>query len=259
MTADEIALLERFHKQGKTVEEVLAKLQADRAKEGETVPSKTAVYRFLEGKTYERGRSETRGAKRIRRPSNLPSTANKQRIKLIKEAKNDYLVTWSDVHQATKTVLKKRGAIDRTHKMPSQDWLEREMRDNYDVRARPGKRRISRATDQEKQRYDQALDWVQHSKGFWTNGIHAYIDNKKFVMARTAVDKKKLRSTRVHHHLWTPGEGGQKGFVLPKKGRMLLGIPSVDVTCAVCKGKIILWHVNSEWNGAAAARMYKDA
>ena len=62
----------------------------------------------------------------------------------------------------------------------------------------------------------------------------------------------------MHHHLRTPGEGSQKGFVLPKKGRLLLGIPSVDVTAAVAKNKIIFWHVNSTWNGAAAATMYKE-
>ena len=46
-------------------------------------------------------------------------------------------------------------------------------------------------------------------------------------------------------------------FILPKKGRSLLGIPSVDITAAVAQDRIIFWHENKgKWNGEAAARMY---
>lgn len=84
-----------------------------------------------------------------------------------------------------------------------------------------------------------------------------YIDNKKFVAPHKKVQKKLLRSTKVHQHLRTPGEGGEEGFVLPKKNRMLLGIPSVDITAGVANDRIIFWHVNEgRWNGAKAAEMY---
>ena len=55
----------------------------------------------------------------------------------------------------------------------------------------------------------------------------------------------------------TPAEGRQQGFVLPKKNRMLLGVPSIDVTAAVAHDQIIMWHVNrGPWNGEKAAEMY---
>ena len=142
--------------------------------------------------------------------------------------------------------------------MPSEDWLSRKLRDAYPIRARPGKRRISRTTAHEKKRYEQALVWRARPKAFWQDDIHAYIDNKKFVMARTLGDKKRLRATRVHHHLRTPQEGGEPGFVLPKLNRMLLGLPSVDITAAVAKDRIIFWHVNPSWNGDKAAEMYEE-
>ena len=55
--------------------------------------------------------------------------------------------------------------LTRHHKMPSQDWLERKMRETYPVGARPGKRRISRKEKDKKQRYDQALQWQRDNKG----------------------------------------------------------------------------------------------
>ena len=51
--------------------------------------------------------------------------------------------------------------------------------------------------------------------------------------------------------------GGEKRFVLPKKDRMLLGLPSVDITAAVGQDGIIMWHeTEGPWNGQAAAQMY---
>ena len=90
-----------------------------------------------------------------------------------------------------------------------------------------------------------------------SKGIHAYIDNRVFVLAQTPQKKKLLRASRVHHHLRTPAEGTLRACVLPKKNRMLLGIPSLDITAAVSQGRTILWHVNEgSWNGQAAAKMY---
>jgi hypothetical protein len=187
----------------------------------------------------------------------LLQTANAQRRRLIKEAKNGYLVTWADVREATRKVLKARGVLRGGIRMPSTDWLARKVREALPVRARPGKRRISRTKQHEKIRHTQGLRWQIYGKSWWEKEIHAYIDNKKFVLARTFLDKQLLRSTRVHHHLRTPAEGGQPGFVLPKKSRMLLGVPSIDITAAVAKDRIIFWHVNTTpWNGQTAADMY---
>ena len=248
--------MDDMHKKGKSPKEILAKLQRDRARHGDDGPGSSAVYNFLAGVTHRRDASETRG-----RPSQLPrrlvSTAVRVRKHLIQKAKNEYVVTWEDVHAATKVELKRLGLLGRGTKMPSEDWLGRLVRDASEVRARPPKRRISRTKDHEKQRYETSSKWRKYPQRFWYNGVHCYLDNKKFVIARTALQKKLLRSTRIHHHLRTPSEGGLPGFVVPKRAKMLLGVPSVEITAGVAKNKIIFWYINeNKWCGKQAAKMY---
>jgi len=190
-------------------------------------------------------------------PPRLVSVALKVRKMLIQNAENEYLVTWEDVHSATKVELKRLGLLTRRTKMPSEDWLGRLVREKSEVRARAPKRRISRTQEHEKQRFETSGQWLKRPKMFWYNGVHCYIDNKKFVVARTGLQKKLLRSTRIRHHLRMPSEGGLPGFVVPKRNHMLLGVPSFEITAGVAKNKIIFWYVNEKkWCGKQAATMY---
>ena len=108
-------------------------------------------------------------------------------------------------------------------------------------------------------RYKQALEWSSYSQDFWTGSVHAYIDNKKFVVPRTALEKKLVRSQKVHQHLRTPAEGSSPGFVLPKRNKVLLGVPSIEITAAVGQHGVIMWHETpGPWNGRAAATMYAE-
>ena len=50
----------------------------------------------------------------------------------------------------------------------------------------------------EERRYKQAVQWAKYPKAFWAKEIFAYIDNKKFVWARTPAQKRLLRAGRVH-------------------------------------------------------------
>ena len=214
------------------------------------------MYKFLAGDTHQRDSSDTRG-----RPSNLPRglvrVANAQMLKLIRAAKNEWMVTWEDVYKETKKTLRARGLLTRSCKMPSQDWLQRVMREKTSVRSRPGKRRIARTAKDEERRFEQALTWKRRPSSFWTKDVHAFIDTKKFVCPRKDSDKKLMRATRVTHHLRTASEGSEHEFVLPKRSHMLFGIPSIDVTAAVGNGRVFFWHVSKKpWNGAAAANMY---
>jgi hypothetical protein len=257
MCASEVALADRMQKQGKEPEKILAKLRADRAKKGQTGPSQSSVYRFLGGSTYKRDAEEMRGRPAVR-PANVVKVAYAERKKLIRKADKEHLVTWDDVQKATKKRLRATGALDKASDMPGSDWLARIVREETDVRARPGKRRITHTKAHEEMRHALALEWSEYPGSWWVNDIHGYIDNKKFVRANTAPAKKLLRATKVHHHLRTPEEGTDKGFVLPKKSRMLLGVPSVDITACVTKDGIIFWHGNkAPWNGEKAAQMYK--
>eukprot|EP00973_Karenia_brevis_P086290 11966276-Karenia_brevis.AAC.1 len=189
----------------------------------------------------------------------MVAVANVQRRKLIKESGNEFLVVWEDVYNATKKTLRAQGALTGGVRMPSLDWFKRIMRQKTEVRARPGKTCISHTEEHQRARHKLGLEWQQYPKSFWETGIHAYIDSKRYVVPRNAKDKKLLRALCVRHHLRTPAEGKEQDFMLPKRGRLLTGIPSVNVTAAVGDGRILMWHITEGgWNGAAASTMYED-
>ena len=258
MTEAEVATADALQKQGHSAREVLATLQKERRKAGGRGPSQSAVYRFLKGDTYKRGASEQRG-RPVALPPDMVSVAEEVRMKLMEASNSQFMVTWSDIYKETKRTLKARGLVTKSVKMPSEDWFTRTMRAQTEVRARPGKRRITHEKDYKARRYELAKQWVKLPKSWWQTRIHAYIDNKHFVVARTAEMKKRLRTQRVTRHLRTPSEGMMDCFVLPKRSRSLLGIPSVEVTAAVAQDRIIMWRETSgKWNGAQAAQMYAD-
>ena len=258
MSEGEVCKVEELQKAGWQASAILQTLQKTRRKAGELGPSLSGVYRAMSGQVYKRGATEQRG-----RPTTLPrqllSVANQERLRLIDEAENEFLVTWLDIYKATKAVLKARGILSKRARMPSLDWFTKTVRANSEVRARHGKRRITHEKDYKDRRVELAKRWVKYPQSWWETEIHAYIDNKTFVIPRTQEMKKRMRTQRVTHHLRTPAEGSQESFILPKRGRSLVGIPSVEITAAVAQDRIILWRENQgRWNGASAASMYED-
>ncbi len=144
--------MNQLQKQGQEPAKILKKLRKDRLKKGGTGPSQSAVYRVLKGITYKPQKEETRC-----RPPTVPATlvkvANEERAKLIKHADNEYLVTWGDVHKATRKRLRSQGRLKKGVRMPSEDWMARAVRKATPVRARPGKHRISHTKEHEAIRY----------------------------------------------------------------------------------------------------------
>ena len=120
----------------KEPKEIHSLLAEQRTEQGVEPVCLSAIWKALAGTTHRRGRSETRGRK-PRLPARLVQTANRERIRLIKEADNELLATWEDVAAATKRVLRARGALHRGARMPSADWLARLVRAKTAVRARP--------------------------------------------------------------------------------------------------------------------------
>ncbi len=138
LSPKEVRTMDALQKQGKTPQEVLAKLQAARAKRGAGGPSANAVYRFMSGETYERGRAESRGRPEQLCTDLLVKTANAERRKLIRAAGNEYVVTWEDVHAATQKTLRDRGVLSPRGRMCKADWLSRLVREQTPVRERGG-------------------------------------------------------------------------------------------------------------------------
>ena len=114
LSEDVVMRMDRLQKQGSSPKDILRRLRAARARRDEPGPSQTAVYTFVAGKTYVRGRAEVRGRK-SRLPAGLVATAMRERVRLIKEADNDWLVTWDGVRAATKRVLQARGPCGARH------------------------------------------------------------------------------------------------------------------------------------------------
>ena len=137
MSEAEIYKLEEMQKSGHGAAEIIKALQKARRKAGESGPSAPAVYRAMSGKAYKRGASEQR------RPANLVKAASRARMRLAREAKSEHMVTWSDIYKDAKKILKAKSAFSKKVRMPSEDWFQRVVRAETDVRARHGKRRIT--------------------------------------------------------------------------------------------------------------------
>ena len=116
-----VAQLDQMLKAKVKPPDIVKKLQPGRCKERSQGPSVTAVYRFMGGGMYLRNKPEKRGRKR-RVPQGIARLANAERLKLLKVAKNEYVVIWAEIHKATKLALRYKGLLTRTHRMPGEDW-----------------------------------------------------------------------------------------------------------------------------------------
>ena len=103
-----------------------------------------------------------------------------------------------------------------------------------------------------------AKSWIKRPASFWTAGVHAYVDNRAFPLPLTPKQKAKLQKAAVIRHLRKASEGLSPHCTKPREKHSFLGFPSVTISAAVAKDRVIMWHVvkNNKWNGAAAAKMY---
>ena len=207
-----------MQKRGFGANGILEALRKSRAAAREPGPSRSAVYRTMRGESYTRGAEERRG-RRANLPPDMVEVAQAVRLRLLHDAQSEVMVTWSDIYKGTKQILKARGVLARKVRMPSEDWFMKTMRTQTRVRARAGKRRITHEKDYKARRAALAQKWVRYPQSWWAHDIHAYIDNKSFVIARTGDMKKRLRTQRVPRHLRTPEEGDIECVVLPRKSR----------------------------------------
>jgi len=200
------------------------------------------------------------------------------RKRLIKNAKSEVRVTYQDV-------IAEAGYGDTCCQRTVEDSLR-----NAGVRYRAPGQKAYISADDAKKRLSTAKVWIKKPKAFWSNSVHAFVDNKVFPMPLTPKQRSKFRQTQVRGHLRTPTEGIQRGFTKPKTSHTLLGVPSVghaavpsrrgpghptkipcssahtmsddlppsvNISAAVAKDRVIMWHANAKtWNGAAAATMY---
>jgi hypothetical protein len=256
----ELAKIERMRRKKNTAGAIHTSLVLARKKKQLAGPGMSTVYDYLAGNTFERDADETRG---------VESNFGKQELRVYDQVRmrmqktsaasdHPWQVTWEDIATSGERELRKRKLLGRDEKGLAGDTLRKRMRAELGVQRRPAAKHAVRTVDEEGRRYRQALVWRKHRQSFWQKKV-AFIDNKRFVCARTPAQRKRLRSAGVTHHLRKAKERSQDEYIAPKQDHQLCGIPSVEITAAVADDRIIFWRVvPKKWCGQEAANMYKE-
>ena len=213
-----------------------------RARRGEACVDKSTVYRFMRGETHDIGRVEARGRKPALSPADITHLDHTRR-RLIKQVAGNYTVTYGMIFRAA--------GMTKCSARVAQDAMRA-----LNVRFRPPRAKVQISAVDAKKRLDVANTWAKIPPRFWRTKV-AYVDNKAFPMPLTPSQRERYRQTLVTGHLRTPDEGVEQGFTKPRQKHSWIGLPSVTITGAVAKDRIILWHVlGGNWNGQTAADMY---
>ena len=221
------------------------KINEKRIKSNIRPVEKSCVHRFVKGSTHKLVTQETRGRKPILTKKDV-NKLDQARRRLIRRADNDSRVTYTDV-------LEESGLTGKVSQRICEDALR-----GRGVGYKAPRRKIYVTDKDAKERKSWATKKLKLPKRFWTEV--AYQDSKQFPLPLTAKQRKRFRQTQVTGHLRKAGEGLDRGFTKPREAHSFLGLPSVNITAAVGKDRIFMWHVNGKsWCGAAAAAMYKDA
>ena len=247
LSADEMTMIDRIMRKDKgTATDALQCINVERSKRNIRQVEKSTVHRYARGRTHKRDAAETRGRKRALSKQSVRKL-DQARRRLIKRADNQQRVTYA-------AVIKEAGLKDVVCQRVCEDALRQE-----GVAYRHPRRKIYVSEDDAKKRLEVAKKWIKRPSSYWANNVHAYVDNKAFPIPLTPKQRTRLRQTMITGHLRKPKEGIDRGFTKPREKHSFIGIPSVTISAAVAKDKVIMWHVvPTRWNGAAAATMYED-
>ena len=246
MTVAEQVTVDTMLRQEKaTVNEAWLRISADRRVQRIRPLHISNIYRFAKGLTHKRSSEEARGRKRALSAADV-RTLDAARRKMLKEADSEFRVTYEDISK--KTGMDKKASL-RTQ----ADALR-----NLGVRLRRPREKVCITAEDAKKRLRVAKVWVSRPDSFWRERVHAYVDNKAFPMPLTSKQRSKYKKTRVTGHLRKPSEGVERGCTKPRMRHSFLGVPSVNISAAVAKDRVIMWHAHTQpWNGETAANMYK--
>ena len=237
---------EVMRKEKGSATDALRRINEERRKYNIREVEKSTVHRYAKGLTHKRGAVETRGRKRSLSKQDVRKL-DQARRRLIKRANNQHRVTYEAIVEEA----------DLSHS-PCQRICEDALRDEG-VSYRSPRRKIYVSDDDAKKRMALAQVWVKRPSSFWSKNVHAYVDNKAFPVPLTPKQRTRFRQTMVTGHLRKPSEGIDRGFTKPREKHSFIGIPSITISAAVAKDRIIMWHVvRGSWNSKAAASMYEQ-
>ena len=224
--------------------DVITKLNKKRVDKGVEPAARCTIYRFIAGSTHRRNTPESRGRHATVSRKDI-SNLDQVRKRLLKRAGGERTVTYDEIQREA-------GMQDCCCSRTMQDALR-----SRGVRFRAPRQKVYLTKEDAKQRLIVAKRWVKRPAAFWTDSVHAYVDNKAFPLPLTPKQKAMLRRTSVTGHLRKANEGLSEYCTMPGQKHSFLGVPSVTISAAVAKDRIIMWHVvEKTWNGASAAAMY---
>ena len=208
--------------------------------------NKSTVHRYAAGITHKRGAVEKRGRKRA---------LSKQDVRKLDQARRRLIKKEDNQHRVTYEAIVDEASLSTE---PCQRVCEDALR-HLGVSYKHPRRKILISEADAKKRLATAKVWVKRPRSYWAKNVHAYVDNKAFPLPLTPAQKVRLRQTSITGHLRKASEGTDRGFTKPRDKHSFVGLPSVTITAAVAKDRVILWHVvPGAWNGDAAARMYEE-
>jgi hypothetical protein len=244
-TEEQIIVDTMLRQEGASVNDIWLRLSADRRADKVKPLHISSVYRFAKGLTHKRSAVETRGRKPALSRSDIRDL-DKARRKLLRNADSERPITYADI--SDETGLGEKASL-RTQAQRLRD---------LGVRFRKPREKVCISAEDAKKRLRTAKSWSKLPKSFWVTKVHAYVDNKSFPMPLNPSQRARYKKTRVTGHLRKPAEGVEKGCTKPRMRHSFLGVPSVNISAAVCKDRVIMWHAHTRsWNGETAAGMYK--
>jgi hypothetical protein len=231
---------------GGTVTGACALVNAARQRAKQCAPlAFSTIYRFTRGEHHKMGASEKRGKAKMLTPKSKLKL-EQARKRLIKNADSEERVTYDDIIQEADLDVE-----------PSNRVVAEYFRKEAGVMYRKPRDKVHLSDKDVATRFERAKQWVKRPSGYWKRNVHCYLDNKSFCLPLTAAQRKQLRQTKVTGHLRKKSEGVKRGFVKAKTKHSFIGMPSVNISAAVAKDRVIMWHVNKKWCGQAAVDMYK--
>ena len=246
LTIEERSVVERLLRQEKaSVMDALRNVNATRRQNGIDELNKTSLYRYVKGETHSWSATEERGRKRSLRQREVVKL-DQARKRLLKAADGAYRVTYEDIQREA-------GLEMACCQRVVQDALRAR-----GVRFRTPRRKVCISEQDAAARLQVAKTWIRRPSTYWSKHVHAYVDNKAFPLPLTPAQRKRYQKTHVTGHLRTATEGITRGCTKPREKHSFLGLPSVTITAAVAKDRVIMWHVvGKSWNGTTAADMYR--
>ena len=248
LSPSELHSLFKWRTAGMEVADIHWKIVQARRRKNMSEPDVTTIRRALKGRTFKRGRAETRGRKKKLSSRNVKSL-DAARKGLIKHADGEREVLWEDVMRKARVPVVHRSTAYRS------------MSDaGYNVKWRPAREKPMRTDIDEAERKRICNRWRKLPASYWLRRVDLYMDNKRWDVPVSARGGRFLRKTKVRGHLRTPEEGLKRGFTKPSRRLHKVNTGGhVNVCAGIVGCRVKIWHyLPPTWSGAVAESLYRD-